>query len=204
MKCQSQALFRNRLWNRDTQYCSYQPTQRPHNSSVPSTAYMRKWIDSALVEIMACRLFDAKQLSKPILGYCQMDHEEQTLEKFNEDKTFRVRKHIWKDRLRNGGHFVQRRWVNKGTNGGGCLVYMKQWQLLEVPMGSTDVVIAIEWVDITLYIWFTSTATDKGAATSREILSTFWMMLLGQPLNRQMHSEQKHVTFMWQYWTVIK
>ena len=28
---------------------------------------------SALVQIMACRLFDAKSLSEPILGYCQFD-----------------------------------------------------------------------------------------------------------------------------------
>ena len=31
---------------------------------------------------MACRLFGAKPLSKPILGYCQLDHEEQTSVKF--------------------------------------------------------------------------------------------------------------------------
>ena len=62
------APFRNRLWNRDTQYCSYQPTQRPHNSTVLSAAYMRKWIESAFVEIMACHLFGAKPLSKVILA----------------------------------------------------------------------------------------------------------------------------------------
>ena len=32
---------------------------------------MRLWIESALVQIMACRLFGAKSLSKPILCYCQ-------------------------------------------------------------------------------------------------------------------------------------
>ena len=35
----------------------------------PSAAYMRQWIGSALVRIMVCRLFGAKPLSKPILGY---------------------------------------------------------------------------------------------------------------------------------------
>ena len=35
-----------------------------HNSSPPSAAYMRQWIKSTLVQIMACRLFGAKQLSK--------------------------------------------------------------------------------------------------------------------------------------------
>ena len=37
------------------------------NSSPPSAAYMRHWIGSALVQIMACRLFGAKPLFKPML-----------------------------------------------------------------------------------------------------------------------------------------
>ena len=32
---------------------------------------MRQWMGSALVQIMTCRLFGAKPLSKPMLGYCQ-------------------------------------------------------------------------------------------------------------------------------------
>ena len=40
------------------------------NSSSPSAVYMRQWIWSALVQIMACRLFGAKSLSEPVLGYC--------------------------------------------------------------------------------------------------------------------------------------
>ena len=43
------------------------------NSSPPSAAYMRQWIRSALVQIMAWRLFAAKPLSlKPMLGHCQL------------------------------------------------------------------------------------------------------------------------------------
>ena len=41
------------------------------NSSPLSATYMCQWIGSALVQIMACRLFSAKPLSKPMLGYCQ-------------------------------------------------------------------------------------------------------------------------------------
>ena len=52
------------------------------NSSPPSAAYRRQWIGSALVHIMACRLFGAKPLSKPMLGYCQLDPIEQTSVKF--------------------------------------------------------------------------------------------------------------------------
>ena len=37
--------------------------------SPPSVAY----IGSALDQIMACRLFGTKQISKPMLGYCQRD-----------------------------------------------------------------------------------------------------------------------------------
>ena len=47
------------------------------NSSPPSAAYMHQWIRSALVQIMACRLFSTKPLSEPMLGYCQLDPFEQ-------------------------------------------------------------------------------------------------------------------------------
>ena len=43
------------------------------NSSPPSAGYMRQWIGSALVKIMACHLFATKPLSKPMLRYCQLD-----------------------------------------------------------------------------------------------------------------------------------
>ena len=43
------------------------------NLSPISAAYMRQWIVSAFVHIMACRLFGAKPLSKQMLGYCQLD-----------------------------------------------------------------------------------------------------------------------------------
>ena len=43
------------------------------NSSPPSAAYMHQLIGSSLVQIMVCRLFGTKPLSKPMLGYCQLD-----------------------------------------------------------------------------------------------------------------------------------
>ena len=43
------------------------------NSSSLSATYMCQWIRSALVQIMACRLFGTKPLSKPMLSYCQLD-----------------------------------------------------------------------------------------------------------------------------------
>ena len=38
-----------------------------------SVAYMRQWIGSALVQIMAWRPFGAKPLAQPMLGYHQLD-----------------------------------------------------------------------------------------------------------------------------------
>ena len=38
--------------------------------------------ESALVQIMVCRLFGAKRLSKPMLGYFHLDHQEQISVKY--------------------------------------------------------------------------------------------------------------------------
>ena len=62
-----------------------------------SDTYMRQWIGSVLVQIMACRSFGAKPSSEPMLGYCQFDPKEQTSVKFpSKYKTFHSRKCIWK------------------------------------------------------------------------------------------------------------
>ena len=42
-------------------------------SYLPGVACMRHWIGLTLVQIMACRLFGTKPLSKPMLGYCLLD-----------------------------------------------------------------------------------------------------------------------------------
>ena len=42
------------------------------NWSLPSATYICQWIGQALVQIMACRLFGAKPLSKPMLAYHQL------------------------------------------------------------------------------------------------------------------------------------
>ena len=87
------------------------------NSSPPSATYIRQWIGSTLVQIMACCcLFGAKPLSESILvmpnnhgykavvlGYCQLDPWEQTSVKFQSNyKTFHSRKCIWKHCLWEG------------------------------------------------------------------------------------------------------
>ena len=56
---------------------------------------------------MACHLFGAKPLSKPMLGYCQLDPLEQTSVKFSPKyKTFHSQICIEKYDLRKSGHFV--------------------------------------------------------------------------------------------------
>ena len=65
------------------------------NPSPPSAAYMRLWIGSALVQIMACRLFGAKPLSKPIPGYCQLDLYEQTSVKFYKNSKVSIHKNTF-------------------------------------------------------------------------------------------------------------
>ena len=52
-----------------------------------------QWIGSALVEIMACRLFGTKPLFKPILGYCQLDPLEQT---FNQNRKLFIHENAFK------------------------------------------------------------------------------------------------------------
>ena len=78
------------------------------NSSTPSAAYMCQWIGSALVQIMACRLFGAKPLSKSMLVYCQLEPKEQISVKFQSKcKTFHSWKCVRNCRLRNDALFVQ-------------------------------------------------------------------------------------------------
>ena len=43
------------------------------NSSPPSATYIRQWTRSALVQVMAYCLFNAKPLPEPMLAYCQLD-----------------------------------------------------------------------------------------------------------------------------------
>ena len=57
-------------WFWDT--AEHQMLISPVNSS-PSGVYMHQLIGSALLQIMACRLFCAKPLSEPMLEYCHLN-----------------------------------------------------------------------------------------------------------------------------------
>ena len=67
---------------------------------------MRQWIRSALVPVMACRLFGAKPLLEPMLAYCLLDSWEQISMKFeSEFYHFHSRKCNWNYRLLKGRLF---------------------------------------------------------------------------------------------------
>ena len=83
------------------------------NSSPSSGAYMCLWIGSALVQIIAWRLFGAKPLSKSMLGYCELDPYEQTSVNFQSKyKTFHSRKRILKIVCEMAAILSRGRWVN--------------------------------------------------------------------------------------------
>ena len=76
------------------------------NPSPPSAAYMRHWNGSALVQVLACRLFGAKPLPEPMLVYCQLDSWEQISVKLGTGfYHFHSRKCIWNCRLQKYGPF---------------------------------------------------------------------------------------------------
>ena len=60
--CQTIALWRTFLFRQRI------------NLSPHSAVHMRQWVVSTLVQIQACGLFGVKPLSKPMLGYSQLDH----------------------------------------------------------------------------------------------------------------------------------
>ena len=73
---------------------------------------MRQWIGSTLVQTLACRLFDTKPLSEPMLngGVLSIGQIRNKFQwNFNQNTVFfsHSRRCTWKYRQRNGGHFVQ-------------------------------------------------------------------------------------------------
>ena len=82
-------------------------------SSPPSVTYMRQWTGTPLVKIMACRLFGAKPLSKPMQGYCQLDHEEQISVKFQSKYKFFIHENAYENIICEMAAILSRgRWVN--------------------------------------------------------------------------------------------
>ena len=79
------------------------------NRLVPYFPLCSVYCDVLFVENKEFLIPDSKPLSKPLLGYCQLDHKEQTSVTFwSKHNNFHSRKCLWKYRLRNGGHFPKR------------------------------------------------------------------------------------------------
>ena len=72
--------MKNRSWNEPLGMTGHEWGMSPsvhwcdnYPANPSSSLYVRQWIVSTLVQIMACRLFGAKPLSEPMLGYCLLD-----------------------------------------------------------------------------------------------------------------------------------
>ena len=75
---------------------------RVHSLSL-SVAYMRRWIGSALVQAMACRLFGAKPLLGPVLSIGPLGTNLSEIWVEIQNCSF-----IWNCRLQNGSHLSRR------------------------------------------------------------------------------------------------
>ena len=71
--------FRRKIYYQINRYNIKPPKDLNHNlihfisSSPASAAYMRQWTGSSLVQVMACRLLDAKPIPEPMLTYRKLD-----------------------------------------------------------------------------------------------------------------------------------
>ena len=69
--------------------------------------------------MMAYRLFGAKPLSKPVLGYCQLDPEEQTSMKFYQNTNFVIHEKASENIVCEMAAILSRGW---GVGGGGGMI----------------------------------------------------------------------------------
>ena len=86
------------------------------NSLPPSAVYtcMRQWNGSAVVQVMACRLFGAKPLPEPMLTYFQLNPYEQTTVKFAFKYIFFIVENAFENVVCEMSDILSRgRWVNK-------------------------------------------------------------------------------------------
>ena len=60
-----------------------------------ASAYMRQWIGSALVQILACRLYGAEPLSKPMLLFVNWTLGNKLQENFNQNTNIFIHKNVF-------------------------------------------------------------------------------------------------------------
>ena len=85
------------------------------NSSPTVAAYARQWTGPTLVQVMACRLFDAKPLPETMLAYRQLHSWEQIQWNLNRNSIISIQENGFGNVVcQNGGHLVRGRWVKPG------------------------------------------------------------------------------------------
>ena len=101
---------------------------------------MRQCTVSALVQFLACRLFDTKPLPEPMLAYCQFDSWEHISAKFeSEFYHFHSSKFNWKCRLPKWRLFcTEEIWVKDRVSMGVQSWNELQWLFLKI--GQRDIV----------------------------------------------------------------
>ena len=83
------------------------------NSSPPYAVYMYQWSGVALVQIMACRLFGAKPLSKPMLDCCHWTLRNKLQWNFNQNAKLFIRENACENIVLEMAAILSRgRWVN--------------------------------------------------------------------------------------------
>ena len=84
-----------------------------YSNDLIRSADLSQWTGSSLVQVIAFRLFGANPLLKPILAHCQLDSWEQKHSvKFESNSTIFIKENTFENVVcKNGGHFVQGRWV---------------------------------------------------------------------------------------------
>ena len=87
------------------------------NSFPPCAAYMRQWMGSVLVQIMACCLFSAKPLSKPMLGYYQLNFRNKLEWNLSQDRKLFIHENASENIVCEMAAILsRRRWVKRCTS----------------------------------------------------------------------------------------
>ena len=100
----------------------------------PSSVYMHQWIGSALVQIVACRLYGANPISRPMLDYCQLDWEQVSVKFESEFYNFHSQKmHLKLSSAKMAAILSRGRWVNlmQFHSGLPCR-HLSQWIVTQV------------------------------------------------------------------------
>ena len=105
--------FLRKMWVHDFIHVMKYHGSSSVNSLWPSNTVWWLWSWSALPQLLAYHLFNAKPIPGSMLTYCQLGPQEQTSMKFSTNlRTFHSRKCIWKCRLQTGSHLFRLQCLN--------------------------------------------------------------------------------------------